>query len=182
MTDERHSIEVKFDNLTTSQKDALLMLFAMMAADGNAGHSEIIAFDVDGDGSFRPVITIDDKPIKVFVAEYVSRQSTQNSAFYTGKRIKSDTFISPDILLMIQECNNNGDKYLLSVDNDDGFAAKAYWVSDDSEYEIGDIVTLSIGSDILIPPGYKHVIDIPNDILTDWQQKYFEEIRKINPR
>ena len=57
--DERVTLEIEISNLTPSQADAVKnFLFALDLA-GSLGSSREFACFVDGDGSFRPKVTID---------------------------------------------------------------------------------------------------------------------------
>ena len=58
---DRVSIDVHIDNLTEAQKIALEELFYQWRSLGDLGSSRWTAFYADGDGNFRPRITINGK-------------------------------------------------------------------------------------------------------------------------
>ena len=52
---------IEIENLTKAQKIALEDMFATMVNLGNIGGSRWVCFYSDGDGNFRPKITVDGK-------------------------------------------------------------------------------------------------------------------------
>ena len=59
MKKEKTTMTVYIENLTEAQKIALSDMFAQWQALGNVGSSRWVSFFADGDGDFRPLITID---------------------------------------------------------------------------------------------------------------------------
>ena len=63
-------MEIKIDNLTEAQEIAIEHMLYMFQYLGGVGSSRTIKFFADGDGNFRPKITIDgNKPKKFVVPE-----------------------------------------------------------------------------------------------------------------
>lgn len=58
MPDEKVSLTVHFGNLTVAQAIALDAMFHMYESLGQQGRSRTVAFDVDGDGDFRPTVQV----------------------------------------------------------------------------------------------------------------------------
>lgn len=59
---EKHAMIVTFENLTEAQKIGLCDLFAVWQQAGSLGCSRWTGFFADGDGNFRPRITVDGQP------------------------------------------------------------------------------------------------------------------------
>ena len=58
MSEKKLSILVAIENITDAQKTALIDLFATWQEAGNLGCSRWTGFFADGDGNFRPRITV----------------------------------------------------------------------------------------------------------------------------
>ncbi|MHA2065693.1 MAG: hypothetical protein ACXABY_15055 [Candidatus Thorarchaeota archaeon] len=65
MADKVFRLEIRIDGLDDVQAKELIRMFWLMNRLGQIGASRWLAFYADGDGSFRPHISINDIPVSV---------------------------------------------------------------------------------------------------------------------
>lgn len=155
--------EVSFKNISSRQKDALILLFKRMFENGKCGHTEVIGFMSDGDGDFRPDISINGQPVKDIPIPYIGENEIEALERLPGiANLPIDFYVSEGMM-------HNFNRYYGSeksiCDEVSAYDKKSecyriFWTNNSSEYSVGDIHYMDGVSLNIIPPGYKDTAEV----------------------
>jgi hypothetical protein len=103
-------MRIEIDNITQEQAFAISDMLALMQDLGKSGASRWIAFYADGDGNFKPQVTVDgESPLRCAIGTF----NRWHPAYFKdeGGEYSPEVmyFIDPDTMKPNQEKNNESD-------------------------------------------------------------------------